>query len=65
MGFGFAIDICPRCGCNNAPMVFLSKEQGWICEDCYDKEVKENANISDNHCNNMHHIGGTCIDKQQ
>lgn len=29
------------------------------------KEVKENANISDNHCNNMHHIGGTCIDKQQ
>lgn len=65
MSWGFGFDICPRCSCNNAPMVWLGKEKGWICEDCYDKEVKENANISDNHCNNMHHIGGTCIDKQQ
>ena len=32
-----------------------------LCE----QEVRENANICDNHCNNMHHIGGTCIDKQQ
>lgn len=58
-------DICPRCRCNNAPMVYLGKGKGCICEDCYDKEVKENANISDNYCTNMHHISGSSIDKQQ
>lgn len=38
--FGF-IDCCPRCGCNNAPMVWLSEQEGWICEDCLDKEISE------------------------
>ena len=38
--FGFT-DCCPRCGCNNAPMVWLSEQEGWICEDCLEKEVSE------------------------
>lgn len=41
MGLGFEIDHCPVCGCNNAPMVFLDKDRGWICEDCYEKQEKE------------------------
>lgn len=65
MSWGFGFDICPRCCSNNAPMVWFGADKGWICEDCHDKEVKENANICDNHCTNMHHIGGSCIDKQQ
>lgn len=49
----WSVDICPKCNCNNAPMVWLGKDRGWICEDCYEKEVSENANISDNHNHNM------------
>lgn len=64
MGLGFEIDHCPVCGCNNAPMVFLDKDRGWICEDCYEKEVKEHGNISDYHYNDMCDLDSSCIDKQ-
>lgn len=64
MIYGFNRDLCPVCGCNNAPMVFLDKDRGWICEDCYEKEVKEHGNTSDNNCNDMRDLGSSCIDKQ-
>lgn len=39
-----SLDICPKCCCNNAPMVWLGKGKGWICEDCIEKlEVKQDA----------------------
>lgn len=59
------LDLCPRCGAYAQPMVWLGKGKGFICEDCYDKEVKEDANISDNHCNNMHHNSGSDHHQQQ
>lgn len=65
MIYGFSYDLCPVCGCNNAPMVFLDKDRGWICEDCYEKEVKENGDISDNHNNNMCDNSGSCNYRQQ
>lgn len=64
MSLGFEIDLCPDCGCNNAPMVFLDKDRGWICEDCYEKGVKENGNISDNNRNDMRDVVSSCIDRQ-
>ncbi len=54
------LDLCPRCGAYAQPMVWLGKGRGWICEDCYDKEVKENANISDNHNNNLLNNRDSC-----
>lgn len=60
------IDICPRCNCNNAPMVWLGKGKGCICEDCYDKEVKEHErDCNCNNTNNLCDIGGACLDRQQ
>lgn len=41
MSLGFEFGLCPVCGCNNAPMVWLGKQEGWICEDCLEKEVSE------------------------
>lgn len=56
-----SLDICPRCNCNNAPMVWLGEDKGWLCEDCYEKEVQENANISDDNNNHMRDNSGSSI----
>ena len=48
-----ALDFCPRCRAYASPMVWLGEHKGWICEDCYNKEVKEDANKRDNNCDNM------------
>lgn len=46
-------DRCPRCNHNDAPMVWMGADRGWLCEDCFEKERRnENANISDD--NNYH-----------
>ena len=39
--FGYSADMCPRCGCNNAPLVWLGNGKGWLCEDCFDKEKRD------------------------
>lgn len=65
MGWGYSFDICPKCGCNNAPMVWLGKGNSWICEDCYIKEKEEeNERFSDNHCIDMHDTSDNYSDKQ-
>lgn len=60
------IDICPKCSCNNAPMVWLGKGKGWICEDCFEfeREVKKDANISDYHNHNMSNSCGACNNRK-
>lgn len=63
MGWGFGIDICPICGCNNAPMVWLGKNKGWICEDCYERR-EENVKLSDNHNNNLRDNSGSCNNRK-
>lgn len=32
--------LCPICNTNNAPMVWMGKDRGWICEDCVEKLEK-------------------------
>ena len=60
------LDLCPRCGAYASPMVWLGKDNGWICDDSYDKEVKANEhNSSGNHSDNMCNIGGAELDGQQ
>lgn len=39
--FGYTADMCPKCGCNNAPLVYLGKDKGWLCEDCLEKQREE------------------------
>ena len=40
--FSYTADMCPKCGCNNAPLVYLGKDKGWLCEDCLAKEQRAN-----------------------
>lgn len=40
----FPIDLCPRCGCNNAPLCWLGEDKGWLCEDCFEKEQEAHDN---------------------
>lgn len=58
-------DRCPRCNHNDAPMVWLGEGKGWLCEDCFEKERRnENANISDNHVNHMRDNSDSSIHQQ-
>ena len=60
------LDLCPRCGAYAQPMVWLGKGKGFICEDCYDKEVKENeSDCNCNHINNMCDNRDSVMDWQQ
>lgn len=62
------LDLCPRCGAYAQPMVWLGKNRGWICEDCWEseqkaKEEKRHACINSNNSNNLHHA--CCNDNNQ
>lgn len=59
-------DFCPRCGVYALPMILLGSAKGWICEDCYEKEVKEHEhNSSGNHSDNLRNSSDNLLHGQQ
>ena len=58
-------DRCPRCNTNNAPMVWLGEDKGWLCEDCLEKERRDdNANICDDNNNHLRNNSDSSIHQQ-
>lgn len=59
-------DFCPRCNGYALPMVWLGDSEGWICEDCYEKEVKKNEhNSSGNHSDNLRNSSDNLLHGKQ